>query len=43
MTYLLMAYSVTWALIAIYMVVLGGKQKKLEQEIRQLEEWKAEL
>lgn len=42
MTYLLMAYSVAWALIVGYLYILGGKQKKLEKEIRQLEEWNSQ-
>lgn len=42
MTYLFMAYSVIWTLIAGYVVVLGKRQKALKKEIQLLEEWNAE-
>lgn len=42
MTYLLFGYSVTWALIAAYLLVLGNRQQKLQKEIQQLEEWREE-
>jgi len=43
MNYLFMGYSVIWALIAGYVVILGKRQKQLEKEIEQLEEWNSEL
>jgi CcmD family protein len=43
MTYLLMGYSVIFALIAGYTVILGKRQKQIEKEIQQLEEWKSEI
>jgi CcmD family protein len=39
MDYLFMGYSAIWALVAGYVVVLGRRQKQLEKEIQQLEEW----
>lgn len=42
MNYLFLAYSVTWALIAGYVLFLGKRQKALQKEIKQLEEWKSE-
>ncbi|HAQ08070.1 MAG TPA: CcmD family protein [Bacillus bacterium] len=39
MTYLFMAYSIIWTLIAGYVVVLGRRQKALQKEIQLLEEW----
>lgn len=42
MTYLFMAYSVIWALIAGYVVVLGRRQKDLKKELQLLEEWNSE-
>ncbi|WP_210364848.1 CcmD family protein [Bacillus sp. REN3] len=42
MTYLFMAYSVIWTLIAGYVVVLGRRQKALKKELQLLEEWNAE-
>jgi CcmD family protein len=39
MDYLFMGYSAIWALVAVYVVVLGRRQKQLEKEIQQLEEW----
>ncbi|MCM3587948.1 CcmD family protein [Mesobacillus maritimus] len=43
MTYLLMGYSVIFALIAGYMMILGKRQKQIEKEIKQLEEWNQEI
>jgi CcmD family protein len=42
MTYLFMAYSVIWTLIAGYVVVLGKRQKELKKELQLLEEWNSE-
>lgn len=42
MTYLFMAYSVIWTLIAGYVVVLGRRQKELKKELQLLEEWNSE-
>lgn len=42
MNYLFLAYTVTWALIAGYILVLGKRQKNLQKEIKQLEEWNSE-
>lgn len=42
MTYLFMAYSIIWTLIAGYVVVLGKRQKQLKKEIALLEEWKSD-
>lgn len=42
MNYLFLAYTVTWALIAGYVFLLGKRQKDLQKEINQLEEWKSE-
>jgi CcmD family protein len=42
MTYLFMAYSVIWTLIAGYVVVLGRRQKDLKKELQLLEEWNTE-
>lgn len=42
MNYLFLVYTVTWALIAAYVVVLGKRQKNLQKEIKQLEEWHLE-
>ncbi len=43
MTYLLMGYSAIFTVLAIYLVILGKRQKQIEKEIQQLEEWKSEL
>lgn len=43
MTYLFMAYSVIWTLIAGYVVVLGKRQKQLKKEIELLEEWNSDF
>lgn len=40
MNYLLMAYTVIWTLISIYLVVLGKRQKKIEKELDFIEELK---
>lgn len=42
MNYLFIAYTVTWALIAAYVVILGKRQKQLKKEMQQLEEWNSE-
>ncbi|WP_077211326.1 CcmD family protein [Bacillus dakarensis] len=42
MNYLFLATSVVWVLIAGYVVILGKRQKKLQKEIFQLEEWNSE-
>lgn len=42
MNYLFMAYTVTWTLFAVYIVILGKRQKDLQKEIKQLEEWNSE-
>ena len=42
MNYLFLATSVVWVLIAGYVVILGKRQKQLQQEIVQLEEWNSE-
>ncbi|PLR98208.1 CcmD family protein [Bacillus sp. T33-2] len=42
MTYLFMAYSVIWALIVGYVLVLGKRQKDLKKELQLLEEWNTE-
>jgi CcmD family protein len=42
MTYLFMAYTIIWTLIAGYVVVLGKRQKELKKEIQLLEEWNSE-
>ncbi|SEM40017.1 CcmD family protein [Mesobacillus persicus] len=43
MTYLLMGYSAIFTLLAVYMVILGKRQKQIEKEIKQLEEWNSEI
>lgn len=43
MTYLFMAYSVIWTLIAGYVVVLGKRQKQIKKEIMLLDEWNSDL
>ncbi|MFS8629813.1 MAG: CcmD family protein [Bacillales bacterium] len=42
MNFLFFACTVTWLLIAAYVVVLGKRQKQLQAEIKQLEEWNSE-
>ncbi|MDF1506802.1 CcmD family protein [Robertmurraya sp. DFI.2.37] len=42
MNYLFIAYTVTWALIAGYIMVLGKRQMSLKKELKQLEEWNSE-
>lgn len=42
MGYLFVAYSIIWALIAGYIVILGKRQKVLRKEIKQLEDWNSE-
>lgn len=42
MGYLFSAYAVIWALIAGYLFILGNRQKKLQQEIDMLDEWRDE-
>lgn len=42
MGYLFFAYSIIWALIATYIVILGKRQKHLKKEISLLEEWNSE-
>lgn len=42
MNYLFLATSVVWVLITGYVVILGKRQKQLQQEIVQLEEWNSE-
>ena len=43
MDYLFIAYSVTWVIIAAYIVVLGKRQKEIAKEMKQIEEWKSEV
>lgn len=38
MNYLFMAYTVIWALISIYLIVLGKRQSKIVKEIEFIEE-----
>ncbi|MEC1720253.1 CcmD family protein [Schinkia azotoformans] len=40
MNYLFMAYTIIWALIAIYIVVLGKRQSKIVKELEFIEELK---
>lgn len=40
MNYLLMAYTVIWALISVYIVVLGKRQSKIVKELEFIEELK---
>ena len=40
MNYLFMAYTIIWALIAIYIVVLGKRQGKIVKELEFIEELK---
>lgn len=42
MGYLFFGFSITWALIAAYVVILGRRQNQLKKEIRQLEDWNSE-
>lgn len=42
MNYLFLGYTATWALIAGYILILGRRQKALQKEIKQLEEWNSE-
>lgn len=42
MNYLFLGYTITWALIAGYIFILGKRQKDLQKEIKQLEDWKSE-
>ncbi len=36
MSYLFAAYTVTWVLLFAYIYALGGKQKKLDEELTTL-------
>ncbi len=36
MSYLFAAYTVTWVLLFAYICALGGKQKKLDEELTTL-------
>lgn len=40
MNYLIMAYTIIWALISMYLVVLGKRQRKILKEIEFVEELK---
>ncbi|WP_174734944.1 CcmD family protein [Mesobacillus harenae] len=42
MTYLFMTYTIIWALISGYVLILGKRQKQLQKEIKLLEEWNTE-
>lgn len=42
MTYLLIGFSVTWGLIAAYIILLGKRQSQIRKEMKQLEEWAQE-
>lgn len=42
MGYLFAAYAVIWSLIAGYLLILGNRQRKLQQEIEMLNEWQNE-
>ncbi|CAM3766913.1 CcmD family protein [Mesobacillus zeae] len=42
MTYLFLAYSIIWTLIAGYIVILGKRQKALKKELQLLDEWNTE-
>ncbi len=33
MSYLVAAYSIIWAVIFVYTLILGGRQKKLAEEL----------
>ena len=36
MTYLIAAFMAIWVLLAVYLFMLGSREKKLRMEIRQL-------
>lgn len=40
MNYLIMAYTIIWALISIYILVLGKRQGKIVKELEFIEELK---
>lgn len=39
MGYLFAAYSIIWVLLGGYILLIGKRQRQLQQEIDQLEEW----
>ncbi|UII55270.1 CcmD family protein [Cytobacillus spongiae] len=42
MEYLYLAYTVIWALIGGYIVVLGKRQHQLKKDLEVLKEWNSE-
>ncbi|MED4353675.1 CcmD family protein [Schinkia azotoformans] len=38
MNYLIMAYTIIWALISVYIIVLGKRQGKIVKELEFIEE-----
>lgn len=40
MNYLLMAYTIIWGLISVYIIVLGKRQAKIVKELEFIEELK---
>lgn len=42
MSFVFITYTIVWAMIAGYIAVLGKRQKKLKQEIKQIAEWNGE-
>lgn len=42
MSYLFWGYSIIWAVVASYIVVLGRRQTQLKKDIEQIIEWEKE-